>query len=165
MATDFSCQQPRFAIHSPNVKQRSPVSVYMRYDASRNLTYYIISAPETDECVLSFKSLLHLASSTAPGRSLNQALLKHPLEAHVLLTKILCESSQGYINLFRQSMFAQVCRTQRFICSRPLHLSLTTILAPRCRRDFSQREPRSQRSFKRNNRTTNHLQRRQQTHQ
>ena len=106
--TDFFCQQPRFGIHSANFKQRSPVSIYMRYEAIKNLTYYIISAPESEEAITSFKSLLDLASQGGSGYSPIHAF-QHPLEAHILLSKILCESSQDSINHFRQSMFAQVC--------------------------------------------------------
>lgn len=104
---EFFCQYPRFTIHGPGFTQRSPVSVYMRYDAVKNLTYYIISAPKSEECVKSFQNLLNLVCKDRGNRS-NHALFQHPLEAHILLSKILCESSQGYINLFRQSMFAQL---------------------------------------------------------
>ena len=80
----------------------------MRYDAVKNMTYYLIAAPESDECVTAFQVLLNLAlhddSEKAPGL----AALCHPLEAHILLSKVLCESSHSYIHLFRQSMFAQV---------------------------------------------------------
>ena len=79
----------------------------MRYDAVKDLTYYIIAAPESEECVESFKSLLNLVSEdTKVG--LQCALSGHSLEAHIILSKIHCESSQGSINVFRQSMFAQV---------------------------------------------------------
>ncbi|MCJ1230832.1 hypothetical protein MMC12_007506, partial [Toensbergia leucococca] len=105
---DFFCQYPRFAIHSPGFKQRSPVSIYMRYDAAKDLTYYIISAPESEECVQSFKKLLDLVSNEGTGNPLNYSLFQHPLEAHVLLSRISCDSSKGYINIFRQSMFAQL---------------------------------------------------------
>lgn len=80
----------------------------MRYEAAKNLTYYIISAPESEESVIGFKNLLDMACNKGPGNISVNSLLQHPLEAHVLLSKILCESSQGYVNLFRQSMFAQV---------------------------------------------------------
>lgn len=80
----------------------------MRYEAAKNLTYYIISAPGSEEPVIGFKNLLNLASYDGAEHSSDGALLQHPLEAHILLSKILCESSQSYINLFRQSMFAQV---------------------------------------------------------
>lgn len=80
----------------------------MRYEAARNLTYYIVSAPESEESVTGFKNLLNLASHDDPEHNVDRALLQHPLEAHIILSKILCESSQGYINSFRQSMFAQV---------------------------------------------------------
>ena len=112
----------------------------MRNDSFKNLTYYIISAPESDECVLSLKSLLNLACNAASGQSLNQALLKHPLEAHILLSKMLCESSQGYINLFRQSMFAQVCRIPLTTFS-DFYIPKLIDAAPSRRRDFSPREP------------------------
>ncbi|MCJ1464647.1 hypothetical protein MMC07_003260 [Pseudocyphellaria aurata] len=105
---DFFCQQPRFVIHGPGFVQRSPVSIYMRHDAAKNLTYYIISAPESDGGVAAFKSLLNLASQDSPVHSSDRALCQHPLEAHILLSKILFESSQGCINFFRQSMFAQL---------------------------------------------------------
>ena len=80
----------------------------MRYDATHDLTYYVISAPEADECVMGFQKLLDLAVEGSQEEPSLMALLQHPLEAHIILSKILCESSQGYINLFRQSMFAQV---------------------------------------------------------
>ncbi|KAI9721200.1 MAG: hypothetical protein M1812_002361 [Candelaria pacifica] len=105
---DFFCQQPRFVIHGPNFVQRSPLSIYMRYDAVKNLTYYIISGPESEECITGFKSLLNLASHDGTEDIPGRPLLQHPLEVHILLSKILCESSQGYINLFRQSMFTQL---------------------------------------------------------
>ena len=79
----------------------------MRYEAIKNLTYYIISAPESEEAITSFKDLLDLASLGGSEHS-PMHVFQHPLEAHILLSKILCESSQGYINHFRQSMFAQV---------------------------------------------------------
>ena len=105
---DFFCQLPRFAIHGPGFQQRSPVSIYMRYDAVKNFTYYIISASESEECVKSFKNLLNLVSHDSTENNQKRVLFQHPLEPHVLLSKILCESSQPLINSFRQSMFAQV---------------------------------------------------------
>ena len=86
----------------------------MRYEAAKNLTYYVVSAPESDESVTVLKNLLNLASHDDPEHDADCALLQHPLEAHVILSKILCESSQGYINLFRQSMFAQVVELRPF---------------------------------------------------
>lgn len=80
----------------------------MRYEAVKNLTYYIISAPESEKSIADFKNLLDLAFHDGSEHSSDRALLQHPLEAHIFLSKLLCESSQGYINLFRQSMFAQV---------------------------------------------------------
>ena len=108
MLEEFFCQYPRFAIHAPGFKQRSPVSIYMRYDAVKSLTYYIVAAPESEECVNGFQNILNLVSDNSKENDLSRALLSHPIEAHILLAKISCESSQGYINLFRQSMFAQV---------------------------------------------------------
>ena len=105
---DFFCQFPRFSIHGPAFQQRSPVSVYMRYDAVQNFTYYIISASESEECVTSFKNLLNLVSHDSTDSNQKRVLFQHPLEPHILLSKILCESSQPLINFFRQSMFAQV---------------------------------------------------------
>lgn len=105
---DFFCQYPRFNLHGSGFKQRSPVSIYMRYDAVKNSTYYIISAPESEECVKSFKNLLNLVSNEGTENNLNRVIFQHPLEAHILLCKISCDSSQVFINLFRQSMFAQV---------------------------------------------------------
>ena len=98
-------------LHNPNFVQRSPLSIYMRYEAAKNLTYYIISASESEECVVEFKNLLDLAchdDSKNSSNDLNSFFLQHPLEAHILLSKILFESSKGLIHSFRQSMFAQV---------------------------------------------------------
>ena len=86
----------------------------MRHDAVKNQTYYIIAAPESEECVTAFQDLLNLACQENPEKASGVALLRHPLEAHILLSKILCESSQGYINFFRQSMFAQVNLSRLF---------------------------------------------------
>lgn len=80
----------------------------MRYEVARNLTYYIISAPEAEESVVDFKNILNLASHDGAESVCERGLLQHPLEPLILLSKILCESSQGYINTFRQSMFAHV---------------------------------------------------------
>lgn len=80
----------------------------MRYDAVKNSTYYIIAAPESEECVKSFKTLLNLVSHEGTENNLNHINFQHPLEAHILLCKISCDSSQAFISLFRQSMFAQV---------------------------------------------------------
>ena len=77
----------------------------------KDLTYYLISGPESDECVKSLGTLLNSVSQDQTQSDLHQALFRHPLEAHVLLSKIFCESSQGFINAFRQSMFAQVDTT------------------------------------------------------
>ena len=96
-------------MHGPGFKQRSPVSVYMRYDAVKNFTYYIVSASESEDCVTSFKNLLNLVSHDSTENNQKRVLFQHPLEPHVLLSKLCCESSQPIINFFRQSMFAQVC--------------------------------------------------------
>ena len=96
------------SLYTAQHSSRSPVSVYMRYDAVQNFTYYIISASESEECVTSFKNLLNLVSHDSTDNNLKRVLLQHPLEPHILLSKILCESSQPLINFFRQSMFAQV---------------------------------------------------------
>lgn len=82
----------------------------MRYEAAKNLTYYIISASESDDRVTGFKNLLRLACRSGAENGFERAPLQHPLEAHILLSKILCESSQGYLNHFRQSIFHQVLR-------------------------------------------------------
>lgn len=107
-AVEFFCQYPRFNLHSLGLKQKSPVSIYMRYDAVKNSTYYIIAAPESEECVKSFKTLLNLVSHEGTENNLNHINFQHPLEAHILLCKISCDSSQAFISLFRQSMFAQL---------------------------------------------------------
>ena len=106
--SDFFCQHPRFVLHGPNFVQRSPVSIYMRHEVAKNLTYYIISGPESEECVTDFKELLNLACHNSSEHAIKRTLIQHPLEPHVLYLKILCESSQRYINQFRQSMFEQV---------------------------------------------------------
>lgn len=123
-AEDFFCQQPRFVMPGAAIVKRPPASIYMRYEVAKNLTYYIISADEFEECVVSFKNLLSTACQSGAENGSGQATLQHPLEAHILLSKILCESSQGYISHFRQSMFQQVpvfslwiiCITLTFTC-------------------------------------------------
>ena len=107
-AKDFFCQQPRFVMPGAAIVKRPPASIYMRYEATKNLTYYIISADEFEECVVGLKNLLSTACQSGADNGFGQAALQHPLEAHILLSKILCESSQGYISHFRQSMFQQV---------------------------------------------------------
>ena len=86
----------------------------MRYDAAKNLTYYIVSAPEFEESVTGFKNLLDLATHNDLKHNAD-CVFQHPLEAHIILSKILCESSQGYVNSFRQSMFAQVLDLSSFL--------------------------------------------------
>ncbi len=80
----------------------------MNYNAKTNITYYIISGPESEESIQAFKAILNLACQKSPESVSDCPLLQHPLEAHVILSKILFESSHGYINAFRQSMFTQV---------------------------------------------------------
>lgn len=104
-SVDFFCQYPRFTIHHAGFKQKSPVSTYMRRALAGNTTTYIIAAPDAEDCIQSFKNVLDMACLEKGSL---QATFKHPLEPHLLLMKMSCESSQGFINLFRQSMFAQV---------------------------------------------------------
>jgi hypothetical protein len=130
---DFFCQQPRFVIHSPGFRQRSPVSIYMNYDAKKNMTYYIISGPESEECIQSFKSILDQACHEDPEPAPDCPFLLHPLEAHITLSKILFESSKGYMNLFRQSMFAQV-RQILFPSWKPSPTDDSVLAAPSSRR-------------------------------
>ena len=80
----------------------------MRFDPVKNFTYYIISASESEDCVTSFKNLLNLVSHDSTENNRERALFQHPLEPHILLSKICYESSQPIINVYRQSMFAQV---------------------------------------------------------
>lgn len=80
----------------------------MRHEVVKNLTYYIISAPKAEESVTSIQNLLNLACHGGLKFGLEPTLLRHPLEAHILLSRLHCESSQGYMGLFRQSLFAQV---------------------------------------------------------
>ena len=158
---DFFCQHPRFAIHGPGFKQRSPVSVYMRYEPVRNYTYYIISAPESEEWVNSSKMLLNLVSLDGTENNLKRALFQHPLEPHILLSRLLCESSQGFINLFRQSMFAQVIPIYLYSLS-----DFDNILAATSsRRALRSRDGQPERLRRRNDRASDHFQRRQQTYQ
>lgn len=49
-----------------------------------------------------------MVSHDGKGNPFNKALFQHPLEAHLLLSKLSYESSQVFINYYRQSMFAQV---------------------------------------------------------
>lgn len=113
----------------------------MRYDAARRLTYYIVSAPKSEDCVKNFKCLLNMFAEDK-GNTLGTTLSRHPLEAHVILSKILCESSQAYIGHFRQSMFAQVF----LLCLCPLLKSADTGLqATRRGRAFRARDRRPKR--------------------
>lgn len=80
----------------------------MRHEVVKNLTYYIISAPKDEVSVTNFQNLLNLACHGGLELGLEPTLLQHPLEAHILLSRLLCESSQACMSLFRQSLFAQI---------------------------------------------------------
>lgn len=88
----------------------------MRHDAAKTMTYYIISAPESENCITSLKNIPSLVCNDSAGSKLRSALMQHPLELPVRFSKILCESSQRSIHLFRQSMLAQVPILPRLIC-------------------------------------------------
>ena len=159
---DFSCQFPRFALHGPGFQQRSPVSVYMRYDAVSNFTYYIISASESEDCVASFKNLLNSVCHDSTETNQKRAVFQHPLEPHILLSKICCESSQPIINFFRQSMFAQVFVFHT--CS--LSSNADKILAATSSgRALCSKDCQPERSRRRNHRASDYFQRCQQNNQ
>lgn len=95
----------------------------MRHDAVQNLTYYIVSALESEECTVTFRNLLNVVSNNETEKNLNFVIFQHPLEAHILILKFSCEYSLGFVKQFRQSMFAQVF-TSTFKCSQKLIVSL-----------------------------------------
>lgn len=103
----------------------------MRHDTLKYFTYYIIAGPEDDECIKGFKDLLDLACQDSTD-NVNRALFQHPLEPHLLLSKISCESSQEYVNVFRQSMFAQVRTARSSGASERLTVALRSFVQLTC---------------------------------
>ena len=121
---EFFCQHPRWALHSPGFVQKAPVSCYMRYDTALNLTVYIITGPDTDQCVQGLQKLVRTGLEGFANNAWSHFPIRYPLDIHFLLSKLFCESSQEHIQQFRQSMFNQVSpRAHSFECvSLLLHL-------------------------------------------
>ena len=107
-AVDFFCQHPRYAIHRPGSKRKSPVLTYMRNDAIRNCTLYIFAGPADDEYFDSFKEVMNAACCSNKMGVRVALSFRHALEPHLLMSKITCDSSQKDIDVFRRWMFAQV---------------------------------------------------------
>ncbi|KAJ5889020.1 hypothetical protein N7495_009061 [Penicillium taxi] len=88
--------------------QGAPLSVYMRYDTTRNLTTYVISHKELDTSIVTLKSLLKIALNTTSAADRPAVFLDDPFEIHIILSTLSFEASKFHVKRFRRFMWAQI---------------------------------------------------------
>ncbi|EAW13298.1 uncharacterized protein ACLA_017450 [Aspergillus clavatus NRRL 1] len=104
LACDFFCQQPRWNLHY----QGAPVSVYVRYNVTLNLTAYIISHKMADTSIEALHEILNLAVRAASPNRKTLALLQDPFDIAVILSTLSFEASKHHVARFRRFMWTQI---------------------------------------------------------
>ncbi|KAF2256916.1 hypothetical protein BU26DRAFT_527151 [Trematosphaeria pertusa] len=104
LGCDFFCQHPRWNLQV----QGAPLSVYLRYDAQRDLTTYIISHKPNDTVVNSLRALLHHTTRHHAQTHMANILLDSPLDVHVMISQLNFEASKWHVNRFRRFQWTVV---------------------------------------------------------
>jgi hypothetical protein len=95
---DFYCQHPRWNI----LNQGAPLSVYVKHDAQRDLTVYIISYNQNDTIVRALRALLTNAARHQAQDHMAHVFLESPLDIHTMITNLNFEASKWHVNRFRR---------------------------------------------------------------
>jgi hypothetical protein len=95
---DFFCQHPRWNLQA----QGAPLSVYMKYDAQRDLTVYIISHKPKDKVVLALRKQLTTLTYHRAQHHMANILLDSPLDLHTTICNLNFETSKWHVEKFRR---------------------------------------------------------------
>ncbi|KAK2882501.1 hypothetical protein FQN49_000300 [Arthroderma sp. PD_2] len=104
LAYDFFCQHPRWNLQF----QGAPLSVYVRYSASLNLTTYIISHKEEDQSIEALHRILNIAVNTSCSDKKAGIVLDNPFDIAIILSSLSFEVSKHHVKRFQRFMWAQV---------------------------------------------------------
>lgn len=95
---DLFCQHPRWNLQA----QGAPLSVYMKYDARRDLIVYIISHKPEDKLILALRKQLSTLTRHSAQHHIGNILLESPLDLHTAITNLNFESSKWHVEKFRR---------------------------------------------------------------
>lgn len=95
---DFFCQHPRWNLQA----QGAPLSVYMKFDAQRDLTTYIISHKPHDKVVLALHKQLTTFTHHSAQHHMANILLESPLDLHTTICNLNFETSKLHVEKFRR---------------------------------------------------------------
>lgn len=101
---DFFCQHPRWNLQA----QGAPLSIYMKYDAQRDLTVYIISHKPHDKVVLALQKQLTTFTTHSVQHHMANILLDSPLDLHTTISNLNFETSKWHVEKFRRFQWAVV---------------------------------------------------------
>ncbi|KAF2835313.1 hypothetical protein M501DRAFT_962762 [Patellaria atrata CBS 101060] len=104
VACDFFCQHPRWNLQV----QGAPLSVYMRFDATRELITYIVSHKVGDTSVKTLKNIIDISMRTASGSTKNVMFLDDPFDFHTILSVLSFEASKFHVKRFQRFMWTQI---------------------------------------------------------
>lgn len=88
--------------------QGAPLSAYVRFDAIRNQTVYLISHKYGDTGINALWKLLDIAVATTPQHKLAEVFLEDPFDIHVMLSTLSFEVSKFHVKRFQRFMWQQV---------------------------------------------------------
>jgi hypothetical protein len=100
---DFFCQHPRWNLQV----QGQPLSIYMRYNAVRKETTYIISHKQKDTSIRALRKMIDVALKSAL-RNHCDIFLTDPFDFLVMLSTLSFEASKYHVKRFQRFMWTQV---------------------------------------------------------
>ncbi|KAK4034968.1 hypothetical protein C8A01DRAFT_48742 [Parachaetomium inaequale] len=116
---EFFCQHPRWAqvwryekawdLPKSSQGHRAPCSVYMHHSKSRNLTFYLISASETEDWLPWLLQRIGVDGNHAgASREVLEALTSSPFMMHAVISTIAFEQSIEYVANVRERLMSQI---------------------------------------------------------
>ncbi|CAN9150742.1 unnamed protein product [Alternaria alternata] len=95
---DFFCQHPRLNLQA----QGAPSSVYMKYDAQRDLLIYLISHKPDDKVILALRKQLSTLIRYKKRHDIGHVLLQSPMDFHTTVSNLKLEASKWHVAKFRR---------------------------------------------------------------
>lgn len=95
---DFFCQHPRWNLQA----QGAPLSVYMKYDAQRDLTVYAIAHKPYDKAIVALRKQLTTLTCHGAQHHVGNILLDSPLDLHATICNLNFETSKWHVEKFRR---------------------------------------------------------------
>ncbi|KAI9733147.1 MAG: hypothetical protein M1834_003694 [Cirrosporium novae-zelandiae] len=103
-ACEFFCQHPRWNLQV----QGAPLSVYMSYNETHDITTYVISHKQNDTSINALQKILNIGTETQPIERRPPIFLSDPFDFHIILSTLSFEASKYHVKRFQRFMWAQV---------------------------------------------------------